>query len=237
MVCKNKSGTLPYMAPEIFEGDHAHGPAADIFAMGVTVYEMILGIRPYALESVENTWNISSVRHQAKPNKGMASVVLRFNHTDVSEECRSFLTKILARDSRERLGAGAWSEIFNDSWIKKTSVMDVANGTLPPPFIPDTSTVNAEVNDGDLENFLLGDDNNNAQKAPPIKPEQQARFEGYEQNTVISVPNSNGSLRTKIRSKFRGTSSVVASMPRISSAKQHRKIKALPQAPPPVSAP
>ena len=35
-------GTIGYMAPEVAQGQN-HGPAADFFAVGVIMYEFILG--------------------------------------------------------------------------------------------------------------------------------------------------------------------------------------------------
>ncbi len=40
------SGTLPYLAPEIWRGE-ARGPRADVWALGVTFFEMITGRRPF----------------------------------------------------------------------------------------------------------------------------------------------------------------------------------------------
>lgn len=41
------SGTLPYLAPELWRGA-THGPRTDVWAMGVTFFEMVTGRRPFA---------------------------------------------------------------------------------------------------------------------------------------------------------------------------------------------
>jgi serine/threonine-protein kinase len=44
-------GTLPYMAPEQLTGPHRHaGPASDLWALGVILYELLTGRRPFAAE-------------------------------------------------------------------------------------------------------------------------------------------------------------------------------------------
>ncbi len=35
--CSRSSGTVVYMAPEIQQGDHDHGPCADFYALGMTI--------------------------------------------------------------------------------------------------------------------------------------------------------------------------------------------------------
>ena len=46
------SGTLPYLSPEVLRGDPP-GPAADLYALGVTLYEAYAGERPYEAETLE----------------------------------------------------------------------------------------------------------------------------------------------------------------------------------------
>jgi serine/threonine protein kinase len=43
---RSGAGTVPYMAPEILRGRRA-GPRSDIWALGVLIYEMVSGTRPF----------------------------------------------------------------------------------------------------------------------------------------------------------------------------------------------
>ncbi len=40
------SGTPPYMAPELRDSPHEHGPPADIYALAVCCFELFTGRRP-----------------------------------------------------------------------------------------------------------------------------------------------------------------------------------------------
>lgn len=48
-------GTANYIAPELCHRDEPEGPASDIFALGITLFEMVTGTLPYPEGTVEQT--------------------------------------------------------------------------------------------------------------------------------------------------------------------------------------
>ena len=61
-------GTLPYMAPEQL-GAAPTTPASDVYALGVVLYEMLAGKRPYAAASP-----VTLAQEQARPPARIANV-------------------------------------------------------------------------------------------------------------------------------------------------------------------
>lgn len=47
----NVLGTVDYMAPELFDGDHKANVSTDLYALGVLLYEMVTGTVPFTAQS------------------------------------------------------------------------------------------------------------------------------------------------------------------------------------------
>ena len=50
-MCNSTSGTRPYMAPEVFMSGHKHSTVSDIYSMGITAFQFLVGQRPYKPDS------------------------------------------------------------------------------------------------------------------------------------------------------------------------------------------
>lgn len=88
------SGTLSYMAPELADGDPP-SPQSDMYALGITLFEMTFGRRPYALSGQTVTDQLRSHRSAevAFPEKWPA---------DIPERWREVLVRLLAKEPEDR---------------------------------------------------------------------------------------------------------------------------------------
>jgi serine/threonine protein kinase len=66
-VCQSKSGTVQYMSPEaLVPNTHCHGYESDFWSLGIVMYEMLYGCRPYEtrvpsvlVEYSDNTYQVA----------------------------------------------------------------------------------------------------------------------------------------------------------------------------------
>jgi serine/threonine-protein kinase len=86
-------GTPTYMSPEQISGDHALGPATDVFSLGVVLYEMLAGVAPFTGPTAQSVI--------AKHFSGEIPS-LRKARPEVPEAIDAAVIKALARDQSER---------------------------------------------------------------------------------------------------------------------------------------
>lgn len=124
---KDTSGTPGYMAPEVmFRQNHSY--PADYFAVGIILYELIVGRRPYI----------------GRDRKEIRDQILS-KQTKISEapegwsfEAADFANKLIQRKVTSRLGNGGIAEIMTHPWIRNFNWRDLQDGSMISPFIPKT---------------------------------------------------------------------------------------------------
>lgn len=90
-------GTTYYMSPERFR-EGRPTPSCDVYALGVVLYECLLGVRPFDGESVEQL--IASILHdEPKPPREL--------DRDVARELETVIQKCLEKDPAHRYPDGA----------------------------------------------------------------------------------------------------------------------------------
>merc|ERR1719374_166586 len=127
-------GTPEYMAPEIIDFPHNHGPQVDWWALGVLTCELLSGQPPWDVEASEDPMDqIMDIRrlHEKGVPKGLIDRQLSFG--------RDFVTKLLTVNPLRRLGARRGiDEVKEHSWFRMLDMdfMALNLRTLPAPWEP-----------------------------------------------------------------------------------------------------
>ena len=124
------SGTPGYMAPEAII-NKPHDFAVDYFALGVIVYELMMGERPYQGK------NRKEIREQ------MFSIEIKLDNDDlpddwVDENIIDFINKLLTRKKKKRLGYKNGLDVKNHPYFNDILWSQLENMTLESPFVFET---------------------------------------------------------------------------------------------------
>ncbi|KAI8325860.1 kinase-like protein, partial [Martensiomyces pterosporus] len=122
---KRALGTPDYIAPESILGLES-GESVDWWALGVICYEFLFGIPPFHGETPEKVFS------------NILSADIDF-HDELRKQARDFITRLLCRDPKRRLGYNGSAEVKSHPFFK-----DVNWNTLldtQPAFVPQVEDI------------------------------------------------------------------------------------------------
>jgi serine/threonine protein kinase len=90
------AGTLAYIAPEMVTSALAAGPQADIYSLGVTLYEMLTGMRPW---NTDDPAQLAALHREAKPAD------IRQQRPELSRAIADLVHSMLAKNPLRRPGS------------------------------------------------------------------------------------------------------------------------------------
>mmetsp|Transcript_9789 Transcript_9789/g.11283 ORF Transcript_9789/g.11283 Transcript_9789/m.11283 type:complete len:402 (-) Transcript_9789:1206-2411(-) len=139
--CKSRSGTRSYMAPEVGVKDQTQNYAADIYSLGVTMYEMIVGKVPFTKEERSKLFHLTAEQQESLLQSRMVAV----EKLNMSKSFRDLLTRMLCINQVERIGyeRGA-AEILEHKWLRMDDWDELLEKHVNPPFKPDTKVANID---------------------------------------------------------------------------------------------
>ncbi|KAI9324808.1 kinase-like domain-containing protein [Zopfochytrium polystomum] len=148
---KSHSGTMAYMAPEIF-GDKGYLWQVDWWSLGIIVYECIYGKRPFRSPTNEGLQQAI----KTAPLTFHSSNQLTKQPLQVTNECVAFISGLLERDISNRLGCrtNGGRDIFDHLWFRGLDWNSVERKKTRPLFVPDADRPNFDAT-FDLEELLL----------------------------------------------------------------------------------
>jgi len=145
-------GTPEYLAPELVLGK-GHNKGVDYWALGVLIYEMVVGNSPFAAANPSDQMQIC---------RNIVKEPLVFPSW-LSSDCRDLIAKLLERDQTKRIGLthGGTSAIRNHPWFANLNWDRVLKKKELAPYRPklndpfDTSKFDAvPENDEHYEHYM-----------------------------------------------------------------------------------
>ena len=118
-------GTLDYHAPEVIKRA-GHGLQVDFWALGVLIYELIVGVTPFSGSGINDPEEIFPLILSGE------IAIPSF----VDSTAADLISKLLNREPSARLGCGGIQEIMNHPWFSDIDFDRMANRLVTAPFQP-----------------------------------------------------------------------------------------------------
>ncbi|KAJ5688781.1 hypothetical protein N7462_003173 [Penicillium macrosclerotiorum] len=139
----SKSGTLAYLAPEVYEGGGYYFEV-DWWSLGVTFYECIYNKRPFEGRSQDT---LSENIKKAQPKYYVTNPA-------VSVPCLRALSALMERDRSRRIGAIGFETFTSHMFFADIDFDALERKEIPPVFRPSSDKTNFDAT-YDLEELLL----------------------------------------------------------------------------------
>lgn len=139
----SKSGTLAYLAPEVYEGG-GYYCEVDWWSLGVTFYECIYNKRPFEGRSQES---LSEAITKAQPKYYVTNPA-------VTIPCLRALAALLEKDRSKRIGANGFETFTSHPFFAEIDFEALERKEIDPIFTPSSDKTNFDAT-YDLEELLL----------------------------------------------------------------------------------
>ena len=199
---KENSGTPGYMAPEVlFNKDHTY--CVDYFSLGVILYELLMGKRPYHGHNKKDLRK-DIVSRQARIKED--NIPDGFVKSETFLDCANFINSLLERKKEKRLGFNGFEEVKNHPWLIDFNWDDLINKRMSPFFIPPLGDNNYDkkyCNEPDK----IGDETQNEYETIKNKVDYNKYFQNYSCNNKqflekIKILNEKQNKKKTILNQF-----------------------------------
>ncbi|KAH8816147.1 kinase-like domain-containing protein [Xylogone sp. PMI_703] len=139
----SKSGTLAYLAPEVYKGS-GYSYGADWWSLGVLFYECIYGKRPF--EGSTQTVLAGQITK--------ATPAFPITNPPVSMPCLHAISSALEEDPNKRMGAMSFESFTENPFFRPIDFDALERKEIEPIFVPSADKTNFDAT-YDLEELLL----------------------------------------------------------------------------------
>ncbi|TMW64801.1 hypothetical protein Poli38472_008968 [Pythium oligandrum] len=186
---RGNSGTTSYMAPELFVASTEHGAAADLFSLGVMMFELLCCRRPFSggvKATVEAHPEFLDALPDSRAQEYYPTEVLDGSPSSpISLPGRDLLRGLLHPSEKYRLGyQRGVDEVRQHEWFKGFDWKAYEAKTMAAPFTPtiDENKANCDTAAQDFDDVL----DRSSRTTVVLKPEERQEFEGFEFNVDIT---------------------------------------------------
>jgi len=193
---RSQSGTLAYMAPEVFKGK-GYSYSVDWWGLGVILFECLYGKRPFKGQNNEQlTMSIISPQEVRFPTcNSLTKYAVK-----VSQDCLMFLKGLLTKDPSQRLGCRpgiGLDELWEHPWLVGIDWDKLERKEYVAPFIPDADRANFDAT-YDLEELLLEDNPLVHKKMKKKKDKNESKQKSHS----TSVHSKHSNHKNKLETEF-----------------------------------
>lgn len=122
-------GTPEYIAPEVI-GRKGHDKAVDWWALGVIIYEMLIGVTPFYNKNRNMMLSKIQFAKIIFPDKKRYKI-------EYSDEVQNLICQLLVKKKEKRLGSiNDAEEVLEHQWFKDVDTKSILNKDITPPFTP-----------------------------------------------------------------------------------------------------
>ena len=114
----------------MIEHTPVYDKTVDWWALGTLCYELIVGIPPFYHHKQNRMFSLIKRKQVAFPDP-------ETHGFEVSDTAKDFIQKLLAKDPKNRLGAGGVHEILGHEWFNGINSYDVLKKQIKSPYIPE----------------------------------------------------------------------------------------------------
>jgi serine/threonine protein kinase len=133
-------GTTEYLAPEIIK-DEGHGFTVDWWTLGILIYELRTGRTPFLHKNSHQTTKLIKSGKVIFPDPVKHRI-------EMSENMKDFITKLLDKNPRKRLGHNGKKEIISHPWFDDMDWKKLYRKEIKPQYMP-------EIKEKKLKNHIL----------------------------------------------------------------------------------
>jgi len=120
-------GTAEYVPPEVIL-QTGHGPEADLWSLGILIYELVEGRPPFMGETSQETYNYILQGMEGTPFPAY-----------VSSRARNIIFSLCRKCPSERLGVEGLEGVRRHRWFHTIQWPDLRRQKVPPPYLPEIS--------------------------------------------------------------------------------------------------